>query len=395
MKFIHKAGAAVMAIGIGALTTVSCSRQTVDAKVSDATVKVEEAPDPNVASMEHPELFPVVTVELRKTAQELSAPGAVAPDVSRNVPVNALSSGRVVDVHARLGDYVRKGQLLLTLTSPDLSGAISDYRKAVADENLSRRQLERSQLLYQHGAMAQKDLQVAEDTEEKAKVDVQTTAEHIRILGGDLNSLTPIIEIRAPVSGTIVEQNVTTAAGVKSLDNSPNLFTIADLSRVWVLCDVYENNLSQVHMGDRADVRLNAYPDRRIEGRVSNISSLLDPNTRTAKIRVDLPNPGGFMKPNMFATVVFVSRGEKTRMAVPVSAILRLQDRDWVFVKLNARQFRRTAVEALPATADGYQEIIAGVKPGDQLAANALQFSRAVENQNENLEANKPANEKK
>ncbi len=372
----------IIVIVLAAAVALSgCSRGTVNAKVNE--VKVVEAPDPNLVVMDHPDLFPTVTVELRKIPNELPVNGVIAPDVSRTVPVNALSGGRVVEIKARLGDYVEKGQVLLTLTSPDLSSAISDYRKAVADEALAKRQLERTQQLYDHGALAEKDLQVAEDTEEKARVDLQTTAEHIRILGGTLSELTPIIEIRAPVSGTIVEQNVTNAAGVKSPDNSPNLYTIADLSRVWMLCDVYENNLSQVHLGDHAAVTLNAYPNRKIDGRISNISSLLDPTTRTAKVRIDLPNPGGLMKPNMFGTVLFVSQSDKTRMAVPVSAILRLQDRDWVFVKLGAKQFRRTEVQGLPAGQDGYQEILAGVQPGDQIAANALQFSRAVENQAE------------
>ena len=362
-----------------ALLSAACSRENVKAKSND-TVTVEEAPDPNVATMDHPELFPVVPVEMRSVPDQLSVNGVISPDVSRNVPVVTMSSGRVVEVKARLGDHVEKDQVLLTLTSPDLSGAISDYRKALADETLARRQMERAQLLYDHGAMAEKDLQVAEDTGQKAKVDVETTAERIRILGGDIKQLTPIIEVRAPVTGTIVEQNVTTAAGVKSLDNSPNLFTIADLSHVWMLCDVYENNLAQVHVGDHATVRLNAYPDRKIEGRISNISSLLDPTTRTAKVRIDLPNPGGFMRPNMFGTVVFVSQSNKRRMAVPAGAILRLQDRDWVFVKINQKQFRRTEVQALPAEQDGYQQIVSGVTAGDPVAANALQFSRAVEN---------------
>jgi len=368
-----------MILAVSTLAISGCSRDSVKAK-SNETVRVEEAPDPNITTMDHPELFPVVTVEMRKVPDELAVNGVIAPDVSRTVPVVAMSGGRVVEVKARLGDFVETGQLLLTLTSPDLSGAISDYRKAVADETLARRQLERAQVLYDHGAMAQKDLQVAEDTEEKAKVDVQTTAERIRILGGDVKQPTSIIEVRAPVSGTIVEQNVTTASGVKSLDNSPNLFTIADLSHVWMLCDVYENNLAQVHLGDRATVQLNAYPERRIEGRISNISTLLDPNTRTAKVRIDLPNPSGLMKPNMFGTVLFVSQGNKTRMGLPAGAILRLQDRDWVFVKLNEERFRRTEVQALPAGQDEYQQIVAGVKPGDQVAANALQFSRAIEN---------------
>jgi len=374
---------AVLGLWIAILSATSCSHQTVDAKGGEP-LKVEEAPDANIITMDHPEQFPVAVVEMRKAPDQLTVNGVVAPDVSRNVPVNALSGGRVAsEVKSWLGDYVEKGQVLLTLTSPDLSAAISDHRKALADEVLARRQLERAQLLYERGALAQKDLQVAEDIDAKAKVDVQTSAERIRILGGDLNKLTPIIEVRAPVSGTVIEQNVTTAAGVKSPDNSPNLFTIADLSRVWMLCDVYENNLSQVHLNDRASIQLNAYPDRKIEGRISNISSILDPTTRTAKVRIDLSNPGRLMKPNMFGTVQFVSQSITSRMSAPVNAILRLQDRDWVFVKLNAKQFRRTEVQTLPATADGFQQILSGVNAGDEVAENALQFSRAVENMNE------------
>lgn len=359
--------------------TMGCSREPV---ADAAATTVEPAPDPNAVTVQRPELFSMVRVEMRKVQNQLSVTGQVAPDVSRNVPVVALTSGRVVDVRVRLGDDVQRGQLLLTMTSPDMSNAISNYQKFLADERLARTQLERQQLLYEKGAVAQKELQVAEGTAQKAKVDVQTSAERIRILGGDISHLTPLIEVRAPVPGTLIEQNVTAAAGVKSLDNSPNLFTIADLSHVWVLCDVYENNLSQVHLGDRASIHLNAYPDRKLEGRVSNIGSLLDPNTRTAKVRIDMPNPGRLMRPNMFATVVFVSTGGQNRMTVPVSAILRLQDRDWVFVQQSPKRFRRTEVQTLPATA-GYQQILSGVQPGDMIAANALQFSRAIENQQE------------
>lgn len=366
-----------------ALLLDGCSKEpVVDAKVADAPSKVEEAPDANLVSIDHPELFALTPVEVRKTQSELSVNGVVAPDVNRNVPVNVLTAGRVNDLRVRLGDDVKKGQLLLTMTSPDMSGAISDYQKFQADARLAKTQLERSQLLYSKGAIAQKDVQVAEDADQKARVDVSTSAERIKILGGDVNHLTPLIEVRAPVSGTIIEQNVVAASGIKSLDNSPNLLTIADLSHVWVLCDVYENNLSEVHMGDRASLRLNAYPDRKLEGRVSNIASLLDPATRTAKVRIDLPNPNRLMRPNMFATVIFVAPGSQSRMTVPVGAILRLQDRDWVFVQQGPKRFRRTEVQTLPATA-GYQEILSGVHPGDVIAANALQFSRAIDNQQE------------
>ena len=145
----------------------------------------------------------------------------------------------MIDIHARLGDDVQKGQLLLTINSSDMSQAFSDYRKFQADEALAKTQSERAQLLFSRGALAQKDLEVAVETYEKTKVDTQTALDHIRILGGDPQRPSAVIEVLAPVSGTIVEQNVTAAAGVKSLDNSPNLFTIADLHRqLWVICDV-------------------------------------------------------------------------------------------------------------------------------------------------------------
>ena len=181
----------------------------------------------------------------------------------------------------------------MTINSSDMSQAFSDYKKFQADEALAKTQSERAQLLFSHGALAQKDLEVAAETYDKAKVDTQTALDHVRILGGDPQHPSSVIDVRAPVSGTIVEQNVTAAAGVKSLDNSPNLFTIADLSQVWVICDVYENDLAQVHVGDRAQIELNAYPDRKFSGRITNIGKLLDPKTRSAKVRIELSNEHG------------------------------------------------------------------------------------------------------
>ena len=341
--------------------------------VAPATT-VESAPDRNIVTVTNPERFSLAPVVVRRESDQILANGVVAADVSRTYPVSALSSGRVVDMRARLGDDVQKGQLLLTMTSPDMSQAISDYQKFRAGETLAKTQLDRAQLLYSHGANAQKDLEVAEDTYNKAKIDTHTAEERIRILGGDLQHLSPVIEIHAPVAGTIIEQNVTSAAGVKSLDNSPSLFTIADLSNVWILCDVFENDLARVRVGDRAEIELNAYPNRRLAGRVANISKLLDPNTRAAKVRIELANEAGILRPNMFASVHFVSQGSETRTVIPASAVLRLQDRDWVFVKLNDKQFRRTEVQAGPVNADKTQRVLSGLRPGEPVVSDAADF---------------------
>ena len=131
----------------------------------------------------------------------------------------------------------------MRVQSSDIASALADYRHAAADETLAHAQLDRAQALFDRGAIAAKDLEVAQDTDTKAKVDVETAQERLKVLGADLSNPAPVVDIRAPISGVIVEQNVTNAGGVKTLDNSPNLFTISDLSSVWVLCDVYENNL--------------------------------------------------------------------------------------------------------------------------------------------------------
>ena len=365
------------AVVLGLCTMAGCSSQKVDA-VSNVTpaVTVEQAPDPNLITPDQPERFQLVTAATRPEVSELSANGSVAPDVSRTVPVNALSAGRVFEIHAQLGDDVQKGQLLLTINSSDMSQAFSDYKKFQADEALAKTQSERAQLLFSHGALAQKDLDVAMEGYEKAKVDTQTALDRIRILGGDPQHPSSAIEVRAPVSGTIVEQNVTAAAGVKSLDNSPNLFIIADLSQVWVICDVYENDLAQVHVGDRAQIELNAYQNRRLSGRIANIGKLLDPNTRSAKVRIELSNEHGLLRPNMFATAHFQSQGSQMRTVVPANSVLRLEDRDWVFVKGEGNQFRRREVHAGAVNSDGTQQVSSGLSAGEQVVRDALLFDR-------------------
>jgi len=277
-----------------------------------------------------------------------------------------------------LGDTVKKGQVLLKVQSADISGAFSDYQKARADEQLANTQFERSKALYDRGAISQNDLQVAQDTEDKAKVDVQTTAEKLRVLGNtSLDHPTGIVEIRAPISGFITDQQVTNAAGVPGL-GSPNPFTISDLSYVWILCDVYENDLGNVRLGDKADIRLNAYPNQVFTGTISNIGPVMDPNIRTVKVRIEMPNPG-LMRPGMFVTATFHGREKEKRAAVPATAILHLHDRDWVYVPVKDNQFRRTEVVGGNMLPGGMQEIISGITPGQQVVGNALEFQNTAE----------------
>jgi membrane fusion protein, heavy metal efflux system len=341
-------------------------------------LKVEQAGDPNVFQVEHPDEVPLVAAMEHFAAPLLRATGTVTPDISRNVPVISVATGRVVDIAARLGDTVKKGQLLLRVQSADVSSAFSDYQKAVADEQLTRTQLERAQLLYDKGAFSLNDLQIAEDTDAKAKVDVKTAAAKLRVLGStSLDQPSGIVEIRAPVSGVITDQQVTNAAGVAGL-GSPNPFTISDLTYVWILCDVYENDLSNVYLGENADIRLNAYPDKNFTGVISNVGPVLDPNIRTAKVRLEVRNPG-LMRPGMFVTATFRGQKKEKRAAVPATAILHLHDRDWVYAPTKDKKFRRVEVTGGEMLPGNMQEIVTGLAPGDQVVANALEFQNSVE----------------
>jgi cobalt-zinc-cadmium efflux system membrane fusion protein len=159
---------------------------------------------------------------------------------------------------------------------------------------------------------------------------------------------------------------------------SPNPFTISDLSYVWILCDVYENDLANVHVGETAEVRLNAYPDKVFRGRISNIGPILDPSIRTAKVRIEVENPG-LMKIGMFVTATFHGEKKEMHAAVPADAILHLHDREWVYMPAGDKTFRRVEVKSGEALANKMQEIIAGVHAGQQVVSNALVLQNTAE----------------
>jgi len=365
----------------GAVVLAGCGQVKADPKVdlkaeAPPPAQVVPAGNSSVVKVDHPEQFPLVDAGKYDAAPELNVTGTVTPDVSRNIPVISIASGRVLEIHARLGDTVTKGQLLLKVQSADISGAFSDYRQALADQTLAHAQLARSKLLLENGAIAQKDYELAVDTADKADVTVEATIEHLRVLGADKDHPSAIIDVTAPVSGVITDQQVTLAAGTQGLA-SPNPFTISDLSHVWILCDVFENDLKNVKLGEFADVRLNAYPDRVFRARISNIGPILDPTIRTAKVRLEVEN-SGLMRIGMFVTATFHGSEKQMHAVVPSTAILHLHDRDWVYLPAGAKSFRRAEVSGGITLPQGLQEV-SGINPGDQVVRNALVLENSVE----------------
>jgi cobalt-zinc-cadmium efflux system membrane fusion protein len=362
------------------LVTLSFSLGCSGGKAEPPPTKlVETNSDPDVFTMQNAGQFPLTTAQVRKVTDEVHVNGVVTPDVNLSVPVVSLGSGRVVEIKAKLGDSVTKGQVLLLINSPDFSSAFSDYQKFKADESLADKQLARSQLLYDKGAISLADLETAQEAHAKAKVDLETAITHVKVLGGDVNNPSPLLPLRAPISGTIVDQQTTGGTGVRSLDNQTALFTIADLSRVWVLCDVYQDMLSRVHIGDIADISIDGYPHDEFPGKVTNISEVLDPSSRTAKVRIEIPNPNHLMRAGMYVTAMFRAHNLVDRVVVPASAVVHLHDKDWVFVPIGDSRFRRVAVQLGPQEKDGSQQVISGLKAGDQIVSNGLQFASAAE----------------
>jgi len=381
-----------------ALTLVlsGCGKVQGESRADDDTGPRPATVEPDINAdnfkVDHPERFPVVTAGENMAAPELNVTGVVSPDVSRQVPVPSLASGRVLEIDARLGDEVKNGQLLFKIRSTDIASAFADYQKAIKNEQLAikneqltRIQLDRSQLLYEKGATPKSALEIATNAEEasktaleNARVDVATARERLEHLGAaDLDHPSGIVNVYAPVSGVITDQQITSAAGVQAL-TPPNPFTISDLSHVWILCDVYENDMAKVHVGEYADIRLNAYPDRVLKARISSINPVLDPNLRTTKVRLEVENPG-LLRLGMFVTATFHGQETQKRAAVPSTAILHLHDREWVYTPEGNGSFKRVEVAGGNMLPGNMQEIISGIKPGDQVVANALVLQDTVE----------------
>jgi len=371
--------ASTLTLGVLLVMLAGCKRGSEPDPAAGAppAPNVTNAVDVTIFKIDHPEQFPLATATARPTVSELTVTGTVTPDIARNVPVISLASGRVVAINARLGDAVTQGQLMFTVRSDDISGGFSDYRKAVEDELLANKQLARTRDLYAHGAMALQDVENAEDTENKAKIDVETFAEHLRLLGNDPDHPVFNVQAFAPISGIVTDQEITNAAYVQSYGTNP--FTISDLSSVWIVCDVYENDLATVKMGDAADIRLNAYPNQVFKGKVSNIGATLDPNIRTAKVRIEVQNPG-IMRLGMFVKATFRGQTQEMHTIVPASAVMHMHDRDFVFVPAPNQNFRRVEVISGDVLQDNtsLQEIKSGLKPGDQVVTNALVLDHVI-----------------
>jgi cobalt-zinc-cadmium efflux system membrane fusion protein len=340
-----------------------------------------EIGDMSLVEIDKPDLFPLVAAGQVDEPAQLNVTGTVNPDVSREVPVISLASGRVIDIKTRLGNEVKKGQLLLQVQSNDITSAFDAYLKVVNDEQLANKAYARAKDLYEHGAIPLSGLEQAENSEKDMKADLNAAEVQLRTLGVDKSHPSSIVPVYAPITGVVISQNVTNAAAVGvTYSGSSTAFTVPDLSTVWVLCDVFENDLPKISIGQTAKIRFNGYPDKLLTGRISEIDPTLDPSIRTAKVRIEVPNPG-FLKLGMFVNATFIGKTNETHAIVPASAILHLHDRDWVFVPASNNHFRRVEVHGGQMLPGNRQELLSGISSGQQVVSNVLQLEATLEAQ--------------
>ncbi|HEY6447609.1 MAG TPA: efflux RND transporter periplasmic adaptor subunit [Acidobacteriaceae bacterium] len=372
---------AAVVLAAGAMLT-ACGKKFDPAQGAPPQPQVVDQSNAGRVSVDHPEQFPVVAAESFASPETLNVTGTVNADISREIPVISLASGRIVEIRARLDDNVKKGDLLLKVKSPDINNAFNLYLKAVNDEHLASLALARAKDLFAHGAVPQAQVEQTQDAEDDAKADLTAAEQQLDTLGVNKDHPSDIVNVYAPISGVIIAQNVTNAAAAGvTYAGSPTAFTIADLSEVWVLCDVYENDLPRVRLGQTARIHPAAYPDKVLTGRVSDIGPILDPAMRTAKVRIQVPNPGNLLRLGMFVSATLSSTTSQVHAVVPSAAILHLHDRDWVFVPAGGKQFRRVEVRAGNTLPGDKEVILSGVAPGQQVVGNVLALEATLEAQ--------------
>jgi len=339
--------------------------------------------NPDEVHVDKPNLFPLVYAQSKEITSKLDVTGTVSPDVSRELPVLSLANGRVVALLVGLGDYVKKGQLVMKVQSNDVATAFATYIQSVSNEHLAKVTLDRDNLLLSKGAISQSTQEAAQNGEDDALAALKASEQQLEILGVDKNHPSDTVNVYSPTNGVVISQNVTNAAaaGVSYAGNQGSL-TIADLSHVWVIVDVYENDLAQVHMGQHVDIHISAYPGQVFDGTISDIGAVLDPNIRTAKVRIQVNNPKDELRIGMFATATILGSKPSDEAVVPTDAVLQLHDMTYVFEPTGQQgTFKRVPVKT-GDTLSGNQVVIqAGLTPGQQVVGNALDLENTADNQ--------------
>lgn len=328
----------------------------------------------------------IVTVEPSTVTRSLRLTGAVAYNGFATTPVITQVSGPVSRIVVAPGENVHAGQPLLYVASPDFSQLRATYLKANDAFKLADREYARARDLYDHHAIAEKDLIAAESVRNQAEADLQASEQALHVLGFKspdqaLQTRTsPELPVLAPIAGEVVERLV--APGQLLQAGATQTFTISNMSTVWVQANVYQQDLPYVRIGDPVEISTDSYPGMIFHGKISYVAAALDPTTRTLQARIDVKNPGEKLKNNMYVIAQIQAGTIKNAITVPNAAVLRDSENEpFVYIVAGQNQFARRGV-TLGQTTEQNTEISTGLAPGDRVAANGslfLQFANSLQ----------------
>lgn len=361
--------ACAVALAATALAAGACAGRAQDAGSAPPAEAADR--DTVVVDAKARESIKVDAVAEREMDDRLAIAGKVQFDEDRLVRVLVPLAGQIVDLHVKVGDPVRKGQLLCAINSREAAAAVGEHIESHKDLELAEKTAAMTEDLFNHEAASRIALHQAQSDLAKAQSHVARTEQALRALGivddHVLASFNGHVPVPAPITGTVIERKVTDGQFVQT-DSSP-IITVADLSTVWVMGEVFERDLRLVHTGAMATITTPAYPGDTFQGRVAYISDGIDPATRTARVRVSVPNPGGRLKPEMFASVTLGVTDHQRALLVPSRAVFTEDGHSFVYAETGAGRFVRRPVEIAPGEGAD-RRVLTGLHAGERIVVD-------------------------
>jgi membrane fusion protein, heavy metal efflux system len=318
----------------------------------------------------------ILTARATAIPEYLDLPAHIEPDPTRVVHVFAPAGGRIVEMKVRPWDRVEKGQTLAELESSDLARAVADYHKALADHQVKQKALDRSKDLLDHNAISEKDFEQAQGDAQQAQAEVEAAREQVQVFGMDPDHASNQLLVNAPRAGLILDIGAAPGEFSQALSAPAPLATVADITTIWAVGDIFEQDLAAAKSGQDAQVTLNAYPGQHWSGRVAVVSGEVDPATRTLHVRVVLPNGGTLIKPGMFGAIRIL-RSSAPGILLPAAAVIREGNEAYVFVGDGNGRFQRRGVH-IGRTVDGSIEILSGVNAGESIVSEGSLLLRSA-----------------
>jgi len=312
-----------------------------------------------------------VAVSEQRVTDRLDLSAKVEPDPARMFRVLPPASGRVLAIKVKPGDTVTRGAMLATIDSADAAAAQTDLTKARIEATRAQRAADRQKVLLDHGAIAEKDYVDAKAASDSANAELERAKQHLTVLGIDVVSLKDGIPLLSPSKGIVLTVSAAPGEFSKSLDNSDPLMTIADLSIVWIVGDVFEKDIAKVQSGTKVTVTVDSFPGHQWTGRIDSVAGVLDPVTRTLKVRVALANPGEKLKPEMFAAI-HIDMGSRKALVVPASAVIHEGQNTIVFVDKDGKPAQQNVTTG--RVIDGTVEITSGIEEGHRVAVDGAEL---------------------